>query len=418
MGMDKKIEKKTWTPKKILISILVLVFIGFTIYSFAFMDFQSTLNVEREKITISTVAEDSFQEFIQVSGVVQPIRTIFLDALEGGVIKSVNLESGTNVQKGDTIAVLTNSSLQLSVLQQEASLYDQINNVRNSRLNLEQNNLRLKEQLISVENQLNLAGPEYQRQKSLYDKNLTSEQEFQQAKENYEYQKKRFEISSQSFKRDSVQTKSQLRQLDDSEKRMFRSLDGVQAILENLIVTAPIEGQLTTVELQQGQSINRGERIGQVDILDNYKIRVGIDEFHLSRISTGLQGSFNFAGQTHDLIITKVYPVINNGQFQVDMEFVNEAPSGLRRGQTARIRLELGDASDSMLLAKGGFYQATGGNWVFKLNEDGTKAVKQEVRIGRQNPEFYEVLSGLKPGDKVITSSYDNFGDNEVLELK
>tara|TARA_R110002096_G_scaffold326134_5_gene520069 strand:- start:6533 stop:7789 length:1257 start_codon:yes stop_codon:yes gene_type:complete len=418
MGMDKKIEKKTWTPKKILISILVLVFIGFTIYSFAFMDFQSTLNVEREKITISTVAEDSFQEFIQVSGVVQPIRTIFLDALEGGVIKSVNLESGTNVQKGDTIAVLTNSSLQLSVLQQEASLYDQINNVRNSRLNLEQNNLRLKEQLISVENQLNLAGPEYQRQKSLYDKNLTSEQEFQQAKENYEYQKKRFEISSQSFKRDSVQTKSQLRQLDDSEKRMFRSLDGVQAILENLIVTAPIEGQLTTVELQQGQSINRGERIGQVDILDNYKIRVGIDEFHLSRISTGLQGSFNFAGQTHDLIITKVYPVINNGQFQVDMEFVNEAPSGLRRGQTARIRLELGDASDSILLAKGGFYQATGGNWVFKLNEDGTKAVKQELRIGRQNPEFYEVLSGLKPGDKVITSSYDNFGDNEVLELK
>ncbi len=416
--MDKKIEKKTWTPKKILISILVLVFIGFTIYSFAFMDFKSTLNVEREKITISTVAEDSFQEFIQVSGVVQPIRTIFLDALEGGVIKSVNLESGTNVQKGDTIAVLTNSSLQLSVLQQEASLYDQINNVRNSRLNLEQNNLRLKEQLISVENQLNLAEPEYQRQKSLFEKNLTSEQEFQQAKENYEYQKKRFEISSQSFKRDSVQTKSQLRQLDDSEKRMFRSLDGVQAILENLIVTAPIDGQLTTVELQQGQSINRGERIGQVDILDNYKIRVGIDEFHLSRISTGLQGSFNFAGQTHDLIITKVYPVINKGQFQVDMEFVNEAPSGLRRGQTARIRLELGDASDSMLLAKGGFYQATGGNWIFKLNEDETKAVKQELRIGRQNPEFYEVLSGLKPGDKVITSSYDNFGDNEVLELK
>ncbi len=416
--MDKKIEKKTWTPKKILISILVLVFISFTIYSFAFMDFQSTLNVEREKITISTVAEDSFQEFIQVSGVVQPIRTIFLDALEGGVIKSVNLESGTNVQKGDTIAVLTNSSLQLSVLQQEASLYDQINNVRNSRLNLEQNNLRLKEQLISVENQLNLAGPEFQRQKSLFEKNLTSEQEFQQAKENYEYQKKRFEISSQSFKRDSVQTKSQLRQLDDSEKRMFRSLDGVQAILENLIVTAPIDGQLTTVELQQGQSINRGERIGQVDILDNYKVRVGIDEFHLSRISTSLQGSFNFAGQTHDLIITKVYPVINNGQFQVDMEFVNEAPTGLRRGQSARIRLELGDAADAILLAKGGFYQATGGNWVFKLNEDGTTAVKQELRIGRQNPEFYEVLSGLKPGDKVITSSYDSFGENEVLEVQ
>ncbi|MFY0683849.1 MAG: HlyD family efflux transporter periplasmic adaptor subunit [Balneola sp.] len=416
--MDKKIEKKTWTPKKIVLGVLILIFVGFTIYSFATMDLRSTLNVEREKITVSTVTEDSFQEFIQVSGVVQPIRTIFLDALEGGVIKSVNLESGTNVQQGDTIAVLTNSSLQLSVLQQEASLYDQINNVRNSRLNLEQNNLRLKEQLISVENQLNLAQPEYERQLSLFDKGLTSEQEFYQAKENYEYQKKRFEISSQSFKRDSIQTNSQLRQLDESEKRMFRSLDGVQAILENLIVTAPIEGQLTTVELQQGQSINRGERIGQVDILDNYKIRVSVDEFHLSRISTGLEGSFNFAGQTHNLIITKVYPVINNGQFQVDMEFVDEAPSGLRRGQTARIRLELGDASDALLLARGGFYQATGGNWVFKLNEDGSKAVKQELRLGRQNPEYYEVLSGLQLGDKVITSSYDNFGDNEVLELK
>jgi HlyD family secretion protein len=199
---------------------------------------------------------------------------------------------------------------------------------------------------------------------------------------------------------------------------MFRSLDGVQSILENLIVTAPIEGQLTTVELQQGQSINRGERIGQVDILDNYKIRVGIDEFHLSRITTDLEGSFNFAGENHELIITKVYPVINNGQFQVDMEFVNEAPSGLRRGQTARIRLELGDASDALLLSRGGFYQTTGGNWVYKLNEDGTQAMKQEIRFGRQNPEYYEVISGLSAGDKVITSSYDTFGDNEVLELK
>jgi len=418
MGMDKKIEKKTWTPKRIALIVVGLAFVGFTIYSFAYMDFRSTLNVEKEKLTISTVTEDSFQEFIQVSGAVQPIRTIFLDALEGGVIKSVNLESGTTVDRGDTIAVLTNSSLQLSVLQQEASLYDQINNVRNSRLNLEQNNLRLKEQLINVENQLNLAEPEFRRQQSLYDKNLTSEQEYQQAKENYEYQKKRFEISFESFKRDSTQTRTQLKQLDESEKRMFRSLDGVQGILENLIVTAPINGQLTTVELQQGQSINRGERIGQVDILDSYKIRVGVDEFHLSRITTGLEGSFNFAGQTHQLIITKVYPVINNGQFQVDMEFVGDIPSGLRRGQTARIRLELGDASDAVLLAKGGFYQATGGNWVFKLNEDGTQAVKQELRLGRQNPEFYEVLSGLEPGDQVVTSSYDTFGDNEVLELK
>ncbi len=416
--MDKKIEKKTWTPKRIGYIVTGVFITGFIIYNFAFVDFKSTLNVERDKLTISTVSKDSFQEFIQVSGTVQPIRTIYLDALEGGVIKSVNLESGTNVQPGDTIAVLTNSSLQLSVLQQEASLYDQINNVRNSRLNLEQNNLRLKEQLISIGNQLNLAAPEFERQKSLYEKELTSKQEYHQAKENFEYQKTRYQISSESYRKDSVQTINQLRQLDESEKRMFRSLDGVQSILDNLIVTAPINGQLTTVELQQGQSINRGERIGQVDILDSYKIRVSIDEFHLSRITTGLEGSFNFAGNTHNLIITKVYPVINNGQFQVDMEFTGATPSGLRRGQTARIRLELSDASDALLLAKGGFYQTTGGNWVFKLNEDGSKAVRQDLRLGRQNPEYYEVLSGLEAGDRVITSGYDTFGDNEVLELK
>ncbi len=418
MGMDKKIKKKTITPKRIALGVLVIALAGFTIYSFAFADFRSTLNVEKEKLTISTIKEDSFQEFIQVTGVVQPIRTIYLDALEGGVIKTVNLESGTNVEQGDTIATLTNSSLQLSVLQQEASLYDQINNVRNSRLNLEQNNLRLKEQLISVENQLNLAKPEYERQKSLYERGLTSDQEYAEAKENYEYQKKRFEISSESFKRDSIQTKNQLQQLDESEKRMFRSLDGVQSILENLVVTAPIEGQLTTVELQQGQSINRGERIGQVDILDSYKIRVGIDEYHLSRITTGLSGSFNFAGKTHDLVITKVYPVINNGQFQVDMEFTEEAPSGLRRGQTARIRLELGDAENAVLLARGGFYQTTGGNWIYALDEDENRAVRKNIRLGRLNPEYYEVISGLEPGDKVITSSYENFGENEVLELQ
>ncbi len=418
MGMDKKIRKKTITPKRIALAILILVIVGFSVYSFAIADFRSTLNVEKEKLTIFTVKEDSFQEFIQVTGVVQPIRTIYLDALEGGVIKNVNLESGTNVEQGDTIAILTNSSLQLSVLQQEASLYDQINNVRNSRLNLEQNNLRLKEQLISVENQLNLVRPEYERQKLLHEKGLNSEQEFKEAKENYEYQKKRFEISSESFKRDSIQTRTQLSQLDESERRMFRSLDGVQSILDNLIVTAPINGQLTTVELQQGQSINRGERIGQVDILDSYKIRVGVDEYHLSRITTGLSGSFNFDGKTHDLIITKVYPVINNGQFQVDMEFTGEIPTGLRRGQTARIRLELGDAESAVLLARGGFYQTTGGNWVYLLDENGNRAVRQNIRLGRLNPEFYEVTSGLQPGDKVITSSYDTFGDNEVLELQ
>jgi len=199
---------------------------------------------------------------------------------------------------------------------------------------------------------------------------------------------------------------------------MYRSLNAVQSILDNLVVSAPTSGQLSTIELNQGQSISQGERIGQVDILDSYKIRVGIDEYHLSRISTGLSGSFDFNGATHELVITKIYPVVNNGQFEVDMEFINEPPSGLTRGQTTRIRLELGESSNAILLARGGFYQTSGGNWVFKVTENGDRAVKQPIRLGRQNPEYFEVLSGLQPGDKVITSSYDTFGDNEVLNLE
>lgn len=416
--MDKVIKKKTWTTNRIIALVGGGLLVAFFTYSFLIADFRSTLNVEREKLTIATISEDSFQEFIQVTGIVQPINTIFLDAIEGGTVQHVNLESGINVDPGDTILVLSNSNLQLQVLQQEAGLYDQINNVRNSRLNLEQNSLRIKEQLANAQYQLQLLTPQYTRQKRLFDENLISQQEFEATKENYDYEKKRYGLTYESFSKDSVQTISQLSQLNESEQRMWRSLNAVQGILDNLVITAPIDGQLTTIELQQGQSINRGERIGQVDMLDNFKIRVGVDEFHLSRITTGLRGSFEFAGQTYALRISKVYPVIANGQFQVDMEFVGDAPTRIRRGQRTRIRLELGDASTALLLDKGGFFQTTGGSWVYKLNEDETKAVRHNIRLGQQNPEYFEVISGLVAGDKVIVSSYDTFGDNEVLELK
>lgn len=417
-GMDKKIQRKTWTTKRIAMIVGGFAIVSLFIYSFFLMDVRSTLNVESEKLTISTVQEDSFQEFIQVTGTVQPIQTIYLDAIEGGVVQDVYRESGTMVDEGDTILTLSNSGLQLNVLNREAQLYDQINNVRNSRLNLEQNTLQLQEQLANAKSQRDILESQFQRQKQLVEKNLISQQEFEETKENYEYQKRRYELTYESFKKDSVQTITQLQQLNDSEDRMYRSLNAVQSILDNLVVTAPTSGQLSTIELNQGQSISQGERIGQVDILDSYKIRVGIDEYHLSRISTGLSGSFDFNGATHELVITKIYPVVTNGQFEVDMEFLNEPPSGLTRGQTTRIRLELGESSNAVLLARGGFYQTTGGNWVFKVSENGDRAVRQDIRLGRQNPEYFEVLSGLQPGDQVITSSYDTFGDNEVLNLE
>ncbi len=311
MGMDRKIEKKTWTLKRIGLTIGLLGLLSVSIYALWFMDGRSTLNVERDRITISEVREDTFQEFIQVTGTVQPIETIYLDAIEGGVIQRVFLESGTMVEAGDTILTLANSSLQLQVMQQTSGLYDQINNVRNSRLNLEQNTLQLQEQLANAEAQMEILKSQYQREQKLMERDLISEQEFQTTKKNYEYQKKRYELTYESYKKDSIQTITQLRQLNNSEERMFQNLNAVQQILDNLTVTAPISGQLSTIELNQGQSISSGERIGQVDILDGYKVRVAIDEYHLSRIVQGLNGSFSFDGQTHELVITKIYPVIS-----------------------------------------------------------------------------------------------------------
>jgi HlyD family secretion protein len=417
-GMDKKIDKKMWTPKRIGMIVGGVAIVALFIYSFVFMDVRSTLNVERDKLTISTVEQDSFQEFIQVTGTVQPIQTMYLDATEGGKVENIYRESGTMVEQGDTILTFSNSDLRLQVLRQSSSIYDQINQTRNSRLNIEQNTLSLQERLASAENQLEIAKSNYQRQKKLFEKDLIAEQEFLETEENYEYQQKRFDLIYESFRQDSIKSQQQLQQIDSSLERMWQSLEGVQSILDRLIVTAPISGQLSTIELNPGQSISPSERIGQIDILDSYKIRVGIDEYHLSRITTGLEGSFNFNGATHHLVITKVFPVVENGQFQVDMEFTSDLPSGLTRGQTVRIRLELGDSSKALLLSQGGFYQTTGGNWVFRVTEDGEQAVRQNIRLGRQNPEYYEVLSGLQPGDRVITSSYDTFGDNEVLNLQ
>ncbi|MAO65274.1 MAG: efflux transporter periplasmic adaptor subunit [Balneola sp.] len=418
MGMDRKIEKKTWTLKRILSLVAIVAFSGISIYAFWFMDVRSTLNVDPDKIAVSEVREDTFQEFIQVTGAVQPIQTIYLDAIEGGVVQQVFLESGTQVQQGDTILTLANSGLQLQVMQQTSGLYDQINNVRNSRLNLEQNTLRLQEQLANAKAQMEILKAKYERQQKLMERDLISEEEFQTTKENYAYQKRRHELTYESFKKDSIQTITQMRQLDQSEDRMYENLEAVQQILDNLAVTAPISGQLSTIELNQGQSISSGERIGQVDILDSYKVRVAIDEYHLSRIIPGLKGSFNFDGKTHQLEITKIYPVINNGQFEVDMEFLEEAPGNLRRGQTLRIRLELGESASAVQIPRGGFYQTTGGNWIFVINEDEGRAFRREIQLGRQNPDYFEVQFGLEPGEKVITSSYDTFGDNEVLVLE
>lgn len=417
-GMDKKVEQSAWSTKRLGMLVGGLLLVLVIVYSFMFMDARSTFNVDERSINISTVQQESFQDFIQVTGTVQPIQTIYLDALEGGVVDEVYKESGAMVGQGDTIVVLSNSDLRLSVLQQTSAIYDQINQTRNSRLNIEQNTLSLQERLARAKNQLEITKSNYEREKKLYEQNLIAEQHFLETQENYDYQKKRYDLIYESFKQDSIKSKQQLRQIDQSLDRMWTSLEAVQNILDRLVVTAPISGQLSTIELNPGQSISSSERIGQVDILDNYKVRVQIDEYHLANITQGLKGTFDYNGQTHQLQISKVYPVVENGQFKVDMEFTSQVPGDLTRGQTLRIQLMLGSSEATLLLDRGGFYQETGGNWIYKVTEHGEKAVRQDIRLGRQNPNYFEVLSGLEEGDRVITSNYSSFGDSKVLNLE
>jgi len=416
--MDRKIEKKKWTPKKIIGISAGVIIVGFIIYTIFFGDHSSKLNVREERITISTVTKGPFQEFIPVTGTVIPIKTIYLDAMEGGRVDKKFVEAGTYVNKGDKILQLGNTNLLMDIMYREAELFQQSNNLRNTRLAMQQNTLALKAQLLEVNYQIQQQKRVYDKQTELYKKNLVSEQEWEEARDRYDYLIKNRELTLLSHKQDSIFQETQISQLEMGLKRMEANLEIVKQNLENLTVKAPVTGQLTSLNAEIGESKTRGQRLGQIDVLDGFKIRVRVDEYYLARIDIGQKGEFSFAGETYQMAIDKIYPEVLNGRFEVDMLFEGEEPDGIRRGQTVHIRLELGDLSEAILLAKGGFYQKTGGQWVYVIDPSGDFAVKRDIRIGRMNPEVFEVLEGLEPGERVITSSYDSYGDIDKLILK
>jgi HlyD family secretion protein len=413
--MDRVIKKKKWTLKRISMIAGGALVIGLIVYQLAFSDRRSKLNVDPEKMTFATVTRGEFTEFIPQTGTIQPKNTRYLDAIEGGNIKRIVAESGAILKKGDIILELANLNRELSVMGQEASLNESINRVRQTRLQLSQNDLQQQQQLAQIDNQIAKLKPEFERQKYLFEKKLIAEKVFLETQEDYRYQLKRREITYVSYRADSISRVGQMKELDASERRMMASLAGVSRILDNLIIRAPIDGQLSTPQLEIGQSVTAGQRLGQVDVVGEYKVRCPIDELYLPRITEGLGATFKFAGQEYDLKIKYIYPTIQNGRFEVDMDFDGEQPEGIRRGQSVRLRIALGNSSEQLLLPKGGFYKDTGGNWVFVVEPGGNKAVKRRIKLGRQNTENFEVIEGLEPGDKVITSSYSHFGDNEVL---
>jgi HlyD family secretion protein len=414
--MDKQLKKKKWTLKKVGMIGGITLAISFVAYQLLWADRRAKLNVDVDKITITEVKRGIFQDFIPQTGTVMPSRTVFLDAIEGGNIKRIVAESGAILQPGDVILELTNLNREISVLDQESNLSQSINRIRETRLQITQNDLRQQESLVTIDNQLAILKPQYDRQKQLYEKKLIAKQEFERTEADYLANIKRREITYKAYRADSIDRYRQLRQLNESENKMLQSLAGVGKILDNLVVRSPIHGQFSAMQqLDIGQSVIPGQRIGQVDILGSFKVRVQIDELYLPRIETGLNATTSFAGKDYSLVITYIYPNITGGRFDVDMEFVGEAPEGIKRGQTLRMRIELGQSSEQVLLPVGGFYKDTGGNWVFVVDESGKKAEKRPIRLGRKNTEYFEVVEGLKPGDRVIISSYENFGTNEVL---
>lgn len=416
--MDKPIKKKQWTIKRIGMIGIPAGVILFLILNLVFGDHRSKLNVQVERITISTVTKAPFQEFIPVTGTVIPIKTVYLDAMEGGQVTAVYLEAGSMIKKGDKILKLDNTDLMLNILFREADLAEQSNALRGTRLQMEQNRLALQSQMMELNYEMKKQKRIYEQSKILFEKGLISRQEFEESKEAYEYLVQKQELTIENFRKDSLFRALQIENLETSLDRMQDNMRLVKQNLENLMLKAPIAGQLTSLIPEIGQSVSRGQRIGQIDVLDGFKVRVEIDEHYIARIHPGQKGDFEFNEKTYRLSIRKVYPEVKEGKFEVDTEFDSDAPESIRRGQTLHIRLELGDPSEAVQLTRGGYYQTTGGQWVYVVDESGSFAVKRNIKLGRQNPEMFEVLEGLEPGERVVTSSYENYGEMDKLILK
>lgn len=416
--MDRKIEKGRWNKKRILtisgITALVLL-IAASIY---FTSGKSKLNVDVERITISEVRKDAFQETIPVNGVVLPLTTIYLDAVEGGRVEEKYVEDGAFVKKGQPILRLSNTDLELSLVNQQTSVYNLLTQMQIAKNAAQQNTTTKLTQKTDVESALKEARRVYDLNKYLYEQKAIGLQEFKQSENNYNYQLERSKLSDQILKQDASSNSQQVSQAQQSYLGSQNALNVMRKKVGDLVVRAPVDGQLTSLDVEVGQNKPKGDRLGQIDVVSGYKVRVDVDEHYISRVFIGLMGEATIAGKDYKLKINKVFTQVTNGRFQVDMLFMGKVPDGIRRGQTLQIRLALSDETQALLLAKGGFYQQTGGNWVFKVSSDGKTAYKADVQLGRQNPDYYEVLSGLQPGDKVVTSSYENYGNMQELVLK
>jgi len=416
--MDRIIKKKKWTPKKIALiggGVALVALIVFVIVS---TSGKSKLNVDVERMTIAEAKTATFREFIPVTGIVQPISTIFLDLQEGGRVEEIYVEDGAVLKAGQPILKLGNTSMEMQIVNQETSVYNTLMQMQLAEINARQNTVNKQTQMVDMNNTLKEAQRKFNLASKLYESKTIAFQEYQESKNYYEYMLEKKNLVMEILKQDSVATAQQMAQNRESYMQQKRALALMQRKFDDLTVRAPVEGQLTSLDAEIGQSKSQGLRIGQIDVLSGFKVRVDVDEHYITRVYPGLEGNYRRGDSIYTLKIQKVYTQVTSGRFAVDMLFKGVVPDNIRRGQSLQIRIALSDETDALIIPRGGFYQQTGGNWIFKINKEGNRAYRTEIRIGRQNPDFYEVLDGLLPGDRVVTNSYENYGDVQELVIK
>jgi HlyD family secretion protein len=415
-AMDRRVEKKISYAR---FGAYAAAGIAALLFAWWFVDTLlggRSLSVNSQRVTVSDVTVGTFEDFIPLRGRLVPLSTVFLDAIEGGRVEEILLEDGVLVEAGDMIAVLSNTNLQLEVLGREAAVTEQLNNMRTIELQLEQNRLSHKRNLVEIDYQITRLSREITRQRELISKSLVSQSTVDQLEDELTYYNNRREITLESQATDARMQEQQLQQLRDAGAQLEAGLGFARENLEDLSVSAPVSGKLSGFNIEIGQSITRGGRLGQIDDPDGYKLNVRIDEYYLGRVDLEQVATAENNRRELGLRISKIYPQVIDGQFEVDMTF-DEEPVGLRRGQTLQVRLTLGDNTDAVLIPNGAFYQETGGNWVFVVSPDGGEAIKRSVKMGRRNTNFIEVLDGLEPGEKVITSPYTSFVGMDRLNL-
>ena len=416
--MDRPIEKKKGIRKKhiwyfaIGLAIVVLIYMAF------FADRTSTYKVDKDKLIIESVIQGQFNDYITITGTVEPISTVFLDAQEGGRVEEILVEEGSMVKKGEIILKLNNPDLYLNILDSEAQLAEKENFLRNTQVTMEQERIAIKRELINLRFDIERKERTYDQNAELIKDNLISKEEFIRSKEDLDMARSSQELFIERQKADSLFRSVQVETIKSNLDNMRKNLALVRLRVENLNVRATVDGQLGLLVPEIGQSISRGANMGQINVLTSYKVTAQIDEHYIDRVRTQLTAKLDRQGSEFDLVVRRVYPEVRNGTFEIDMIFTDTMPENIRTGQTYYISLQLGQPKEAILVPIGGFFQETGGQWIFVLDPTESFATRRNISIGRKNPKYYEVLEGLQPGEKVIISGYETFGKNEKLILK